>query len=145
MELHLITYGADQFDSNLFQPIQNDFIKPIGGLWASPVNSEYGWIDWCKTEIFNYKSGKGLGINFSFFYSGNIFVIDSLADVVEMPWQKNIIMTPDFEKMVINGIDAIFLTEKGQIETRLSYPYSLYGWDCECVLIMNPKGIITLI
>jgi hypothetical protein len=43
--------------------------------------------------------------------------------------------------MMTYEVDAIHLTERGEHETRLSQPYSLYGWDCECVLIMNPKGI----
>ena len=45
--------------------------------------------------------------------------------------------------MVNLGYDAIFLTEKGQHETRFSEP-SLYGWDCECVLVMNPSGVLTM-
>lgn len=48
---------------------------------------------------------------------------------------------PDFEAMIRSGIDAIWLTPKGERETRFSHPKNLYGWDCESVLIMNPNGI----
>jgi len=43
---------------------------------------------------------------------------------------------PNFE-LLATMCDAIWLTEKGQNETHLSYPISLYGWDCESVLIIN--------
>ena len=54
-----------------------------------------------------------------------------------MEWGK---LYPDFEKMVKMGYDAIYLTDKGQMETRFTMP-DLYGWDCECVLVMNPDCV----
>jgi hypothetical protein len=42
-----IHYGASKFDLDKFVPVKNaDFgwTKPdCGGLWGSPVDSEYGW------------------------------------------------------------------------------------------------------
>ena len=46
----------------------------------------------------------------------------------------------DFEKMS-KKFDAIYLTEQGEYKTRFIDRYSLYGWDCESILIMN-KNII---
>ena len=64
-------------------------------------------------------------------------------------WRKNkngssfkFLIGIDFEKMLSDGIDAIYLTEKGEQETRFESP-GLYGWDCECVLVMNPDCITT--
>ena len=137
MELNLITYGkGKKFISSKFTPIENIpfFVKPKGGLWASPVNAAWGWREWCKIEEFGDISN-----NFTFVFDGNVFVIDSISSAASMPWidhDKSI----DFEKMLELGYDAIYLTEKGQKETRFSTP-SLYGWDCECVLIMNPECI----
>jgi len=113
------------------------FIKPEGGLWASPVKSRYGWREWCKAESFG-----DLSHNFKFWFEGNIFVIDGMHSALNMPWQdyKGITKYPDFEKMVLLGYDAIYLTLNGEHETRYGEP-SLYGWDCESVLIMNPNGI----
>ena len=37
-----IHYGSKQFDISKFEPIRNWWNKPHGGLWASPVNAEYG-------------------------------------------------------------------------------------------------------
>ena len=63
---------------------------------------------------------------------------------MQMPWIKIYegYYYPDFEGMVRAGIDAIWLTAHGESATRFSRPYSLYGWDCESVLIMNPSGIV---
>ena len=137
--MELISYGlGDKFEKEKFIPIRNaDFLKPKGGLWASPVDSEYGWCDWCKEEDFG-----NLETNFQFEFDGNILVIDSLPDLKEILWldYKSYFPLPDFETILAIGYDGIFLTEKGQRDTRFSKP-SLYEWDCECVLIMNCNKI----
>lgn len=45
-----IHYGSKHFDINRFKPIKNEslFTKPIGGLWASKVDDNYGWKNLCK-------------------------------------------------------------------------------------------------
>jgi hypothetical protein len=141
-KLHLITYGlGNAFDIAKFKSVRNrNFVKPHGGLWASPVTSDYGWCDWCKDENFgNLKS------SFVFEFTGNVLVIDSFEHAKEMPWRNLDGLAnfpfPDFEKIAEAGVDAIHLTDNGQQVTRFSEP-SLYGWDCECVLIINPEGVI---
>ena len=49
-----IHYGNREFLTSKFNPIKNrlDLGKPSGGLWASPVNSPFGWRDWCECESF---------------------------------------------------------------------------------------------
>lgn len=135
MKLHLITYGCGKsFAVAKFKPVKNImFIKPEGGLWASPTDSSYGWREWCESEDYG-----DLSHHFTFQFEGNVFVINSCSDAARMPWIGN---TPDFEEMVRLGYDAIFLTENGQTETRFGEP-SLYGWDCECVLVMNPRCVV---
>ena len=134
----LIVYGLGKYDPNKFKKIINSkFVKPTGGLWTSPINSSYGWKEWCESE--NYGD---LSSNFLINFKGNCLQIDSLEDL------KNLTLTVDndydifsnrfidFEKCLNDGIDAIWLTETGQNETRWSIP-NLYGWDCECILILN--------
>ena len=42
-----------KFDKTLFNPIRNDnFVKPIGGYWASPVDADWSWKDWCESEQY---------------------------------------------------------------------------------------------
>ena len=62
----------------------------------------------------------------------------------ELTWRQlyKSILCIDF-KEASKTWDAIFLTEKGQRETRFTHPKNLYGWDCESVLILNSNIIQT--
>ena len=137
--MHLITYGCgDSFCRELFVPIKNrQHTKPKGGLWASPVGCSYGWKEWCEAESFG-----DLIKNFDVIYEGRTLVIDSLRDLAGFLWQKDQYGSgcPDYEEMMRLGIDGIYLTERGEQETRFSHP-GLYGYDCECVLVMNPECV----
>ena len=140
MKLHLIKYGSDKFDLSKFNPVKSQpgAIKPDGGLWASPVNSEYGWKEWCEENEFHLDDLKE---SFTFWYeSDNILVIDSKKDLSKIKWLEFYRrFIPDFLAM---DYDAIYLTRKGEAATRLLMDENLYGWDCESVFIMNPEGII---
>ena len=53
-----IHYGSSKYDPNKFVEPKNNpdgyiISKPQGGLWASKVNSEWGWKDWCRSEDFH--------------------------------------------------------------------------------------------
>ncbi len=139
--INLITYGlGNTLDVSKIQPIRNWYTKPTGGLWASPIDSEYGWVDWGRDNEF----GK-FDSQFTFRIFGNIFVIDGLNDLRKMSFvsESYRLKYPDYEELVSRGYDAIHLTVKGQDATRFSKP-DLYGWDCESVLIMNPACIMEL-
>lgn len=139
MKIEVVTYGlGDAFAPEKFKPIKNrPHVKPEGGLWASPINAEWGWKQWCEAE--NYGN---LSSSFTYFVDGEIMVIDNLADLHKMPWVifYETLHYPDYEA-TSKKFDAIYLTENGQQATRFSYPQSLYGWDCECLLIMNPHAV----
>ena len=51
-KVNYIHYGSNKFDINIFKKIKNrpKFVKPEGGLWASRVETEHGWKDWCITN-----------------------------------------------------------------------------------------------
>jgi hypothetical protein len=140
--MRLISYGLGEYDTGKFRPVRNNnFVKPAGGLWASPVKARFGWRKWCQDESFG-----DLSSSFEFSIEGRVMVIDSLSDASQMPWlvsHGGSLTVPDFEKMVSQGVDAVYLTRRGELETRYSRPYNLYGWDCECVLVMNPACIRT--
>lgn len=131
-------HSPQPFDRSLFDPIQDyGWIKPKGGLWTSPVDSAWGWRDWCESEAFGDCSH-----HFDLEFAGTVLTIDSVAELTDMEWTKTThISTPQFEKLMAKGIDAIHLTVRGQEETRFSYPYHLYGWDCETVLVMNVDSV----
>ena len=142
MKIECIHYGHKSFDITQFNKIKNDnWIKPKGGLWASPINSKYGWIDWCNEN--NY--GR-LDNSFNFIFEGNVLIIDSLEDLkTKIPFISvegyQYILHIDFEKLS-KKYDAMLLTENGERETRFNHPENLYGWDCESIVIFNPKGVV---
>ena len=136
--MRYIHYGCTSFDKSKFQEIKNEpyFCKPKGGLWASPVDAEYGWRDWCEAENFRECSKDN---SFSFALKGNakVYHIRSVSDVKAMPQVNTGITTfyiPDFEKMLADGWDAI---ELHMSECGALY-WALYGWDCDCILVLNP-------
>lgn len=137
--MELIHFGAKEFNINLFKKIENDWFKPKGGLWTSPINSNYGWSDWCKQNNF-----RSCDLRNSFTISLNddakILMIDSRNDLINLPIINKWVSYPDFE-LLAQEFDAIKLTIKGEAETRFTKPLSLYGWDCESVLILNSKCI----
>ncbi len=148
--MELIHYGSNTYNPELFKPVTNHKYsannKPKGGLWVSPVDSEWGWKDFCEVEEFRIDK---LSSSFKLKLKDDakIFKIDSLNDsfdsLLELAksysW-KNIIGCDelDFEKLS-KDYDVIYLTYEGVGETRLSEPMNLNAWDCECMLIMNPN------
>lgn len=140
--LTVIHYGEKQYQPSKIKPIENGrWVKPKGGLWTSPINSNWGWKDWCEGENFR-DCNEANSFKLKFKSDAKIMIIDSLKDLLDLP-KCNIDYGDNYKKeypnfeLLATMCDAIWLTEKGQNETHLSYPISLYGWDCESVLILN--------
>lgn len=128
-EIELIHYGAPEYIKSKFKGItsRSHQNKPLGGLWTSPIESSYGWKDWSEDNDFG-----DLSRSFKIKFSGDVLIIDNEADMLNLPWIDD--RTIDF---TLIDADAIHLTEKGEHDTRLTWPKSLYGWDCETFLIFN--------
>jgi hypothetical protein len=146
-----IHYGHDKFDKDLFVPIRNFvFVKPIGGLWASPINSNYGWKDWCLEKHYCIPK---LDKFFSFKLNINaeIFIINSKRDLHSLPVYYNEslkfglkeIPFLDFE-LISKNYDALWLTNDGikAVHDPMDL-LNLHGWDVESLLVFNPNIIIT--
>ena len=150
-------YGCEMFSHGLFAAIENEphFCKPRGGLWGSPLREDgnTGWSEWCRDEKFHVDRLEKF-FDFSLREDSRITVVHTLHDLkilvrkytrpIEDPifpstWTTRyldfVLMSQDF--------DAIELTESGQWETRLSTP-SLYGWDCESVLVLTPAVVVPM-
>lgn len=133
----LIHYGEYKFIPEKLKPVKNNIAlhtKPYqGGLWTSPLDSEFGWKEWNERETSNdYKENKYFIIQLK--EDAKIFIIDSYDDLKNAPLINNRIL--NFEK-IAEQYDAIWLTFKGMEETRISMYVDLYSWDCETVLILN--------
>lgn len=146
-----IHYGHTEFRRDLFSPIRNRvaFSKPFGGLWASSVDAEYGWKDWCKDNDFNTDR---LGCSFEFALSddANILHIYNTEQLQFLPNCKLPFpcswCCPDFEQLLAKGYDAIelHLSEENSKNKGLfeGLYWDLYGWDCDSILIMNPEVVV---
>lgn len=140
-------YGDDSYDEAKFKPAEHEvFIKPKGGLWVSPVDSSWGWIDWCEAEDYGHSKASPY-FDIMVRPETRMIVIDSLADAAsKLPWVRADgfmrFRWPDWRAVIMDGWDMIVLTERGQEETRFGEP-SLYGWDCESAVILNPEIILS--
>lgn len=124
--------------------------KPLGGLWASPVDSERSWYEWSRGENFHTER---LSKSFEFELSPEARVLELTPDNVwELPvWkpgmfeQNRISRSP--VSMVMNVDFEALARDYDVLECSLTkYPslyWSLYGWDCDCILVMNPEVIVS--
>lgn len=141
-----IHYGCNAFDINKFTAPRNRkyFNKPFGGLWASRMDAEYGWKQWCEAENF-CECSEDNSFLFTISDNANILYINCVDDVERLPDQKidlslTCVKTVDFEQLIANGIDAI----EFNISNDWDLYMALYGWDCDSTLILNPNIIKTL-
>lgn len=137
-----IHYGHKRFEKNKFEHIKNReyFTKPYGGLWASPIDAEYGWKDWCKAEDYA-ECREQNSFTFTLSDSSNIFHIRSVQDLQSLPQQKHekpLAYDLDFEEILRSGYDAV---ELHLSEDRELY-WELYGWDCDSILVLNKEAIV---
>lgn len=143
MKNKYIHYGHKSFEKSLFVEIKNKpFVKPKGGLWASRIDSEYGWKSWNEDSYFRECSDENSFV-FALKENARILIIDSQEKLETLPKNETIIYDMgnynlDFEKLK-EDYDAIeVLISK---DSRLYW--SLYGWDCDSLLVLN-KEIIEL-
>lgn len=156
-----IHYGSEKFDPNIGFPIINhpyyfDASKPHGGLWASREDSIFGWRDFLKdNKIKNKKLDKSF--KFVFKDNTNIIQIGTVDDLFRLPQNTMIpaINSPDyyndpmsivkhfcidFEKCLVDGVDAIELYWYGNKRSDLVTNYAL-TWDCDSVVVLNPNTV----
>jgi hypothetical protein len=137
---------------NLFEEVSNGFLlnKPVGGLWTSPfIDLDHGsdWVQWSLENKFSYGSSGVFPAHLLHIERGTKYYKISSYDDLERLFNnygyeplkelKNV-KALNFER-IRKHYDAIYLTGSGQEQTRLSFPYNLYGWDCESVLFLNWK------
>ena len=152
-----IHYGHSKFEREKFRKITNIpmFVKPHGGLWASPVDAKLGWCDWCTREHFVTER---LNTSFRFKLSedSKVLHIRSLYDLAELGDLNLAEMFHvgrmwcwlDFERLLEVGYDAIELhlsdEDKSNVGVMDGLYWRLYGWDCDSILVMNPDVIEVL-
>lgn len=146
-----IHYGHDRFIPEHFTPIRNRqyFSKPFGGLWASPVDAEYGWKDWCEAENFR-ECREDNSFTFTLAPVARVLYVAGRSDLKGLPRTGDMesilggmydvdnpysLVSLDFERLRNDGWDAVEVTDINRLY------WALYGWDCDSILVMNPDII----
>ncbi len=139
-----IHYGHKEFNKDKFEPIKNSFgiSKPSGGLWASRVDSDNNWKNWCESSEFCIEK-LSTSFVFSLKEDAKVLRITNSDQLKELPKMKNPLPIPamwsmiDYEELA-KKYDALEVLIS---EDRELY-FNLYGWDCDSIVIMNPDIII---
>ena len=139
---NLQVWIGDDFDLSKIEPIKNRtkyegvWNKPFGGLWTSSYDLENP--NFCEWGDFAF--GKPISVYLlQIEITGEIYEIDSYEDFMILLNMYPLCLEhfPDKElnfEAIFKNYQAIHLTCKGQAETRLEFPYNLYGWDTESTL-----------
>ena len=152
-----IHYGSEYFDKNRFVEIKNchnpwNKPTPNSGLWGTPIGSayNYNWHDWCLDNHYHIERLDKC-FRFKLKDGSNVIKIHSnkdLDDILEAglccysgrhPYLTDDDVYFDFEQLVKDGYDAIEV----YVHSNRIY-MSLYGWDCDSILVLNPDCIIEL-
>lgn len=145
VDMIFIHLGHPKFNLNLFQNISNDrdWVKPRGGLWASPLTAKFGWKDWITTNNFELDKYNQDSFIFKLSDSAKILYIDTADKLDDLPKGTNIIgdmlhswIVLDFEKLA-EEYDAMLVL----ISNDFKLYWDLYGWDCDTLLVFNPDVI----
>lgn len=150
-----IHYGSTHFRPEVFKAPRNQhWVKPIGGLWACLKNDEraYTWKDWNESENFA-DCCEDNSFSFTLKDDAHIHYVYRVDDLIKLPLGMNCQSVNDsynqywidFEKCIDIGIDAIEIRNFGSgwpaTKDRTWLRWALYGWDCDCILILNPACI----
>lgn len=143
-----VHYGHDQFDSALFQPVENiSFMKPKGGFWSAPVNTDNGWDEFLREEFWDDpQTLERLNHQFQFQVKKDARVLNiaSLEDLNDKQLPTRTLtgnyQVLDFEKLA-QDYDAMFLDLSH--DTRLDYLHDsrVRGFDVDTLLVFNPDII----
>ena len=125
------------------EPISNGerlLPKPYGGIWTSTYHPDFGsdWIAWARSEFTAVLEGcQAHLLRLERSKKLRILWINSLPDLEaahsQYPLDHHEIPSLDFEA-IARDYDGMHLTVAGQARTRLTFPLSLYGWDCESTI-----------
>lgn len=109
-----IHYGHKEFNKERFTKVTNEhcWVKPNGGLWASPVDAKFGWKDWCEAEMFR-DCDEDNSFRFTLTEDSNVCHLYSVEDLHKLPRQSNCYIVSNycinFEKLIEMGYDAVEL------------------------------------
>lgn len=141
-----IHFGHKKYDPDKFEAVvDTGWIKPYGGLWVSKYKaSKFPW--WVLCSQNNYvRCELENSFKIKLKPEARIFVINSCEDIENLPQHKNNLYKKFFieEQVLVDW--RTLMKDYDAVEFNLSNDWAmyrkLYGWDCDCVFIMN-KDVI---
>lgn len=150
-DMIFVSYLNGEYDQKSFKPIQYGGItatlnKCHNGLWACPLESTYGWKEWCEKEEFFI--GNNL-FTFKLKDNAKIYVIDNYEDLEKISTLKDRfgMRYINFKQLLDNNYDGIYASENAVKSLRYINDGSiqdLSSWDVESLCVFNPNVIIPL-
>lgn len=149
-------YGSPRFLKYKQAPVSGTrMMKPLGGgLWASPVDSDRTWHQWCIDEHWNEDSLQEY-FDFQLTNNAKIFVINSADDffkflymfpsdrileeyekIIYKPFvtadKREVVCYPDYLKVsqMYDGVEV-------NISRDYDLYYRMYGWDVDSIVVWN--------
>ena len=143
-----IHYGSDTFDPNNYGRMDSRFPsydKPVG-LWASPIDAEWSWKDWCFSNDFCIESFDK-SFQFTLKEDTRILQVKQPEDICDYIIIIDELSSSDFTYYGLD-LDRIY-TEYDAMEVTMSdnwnemhYDRIFYTWDCDSIVIWNREKII---
>lgn len=141
--------GSKTFDKYIFHKISNreHWVKPMGGLWGSPLNSAYGWKQWCEDNNFNHTIGfdkygdKNNEFLFRLKPNARLLYIDNSAQLLDLPTIDDELMSKTYTLLDFEKLEKEYDAIEVSISSDQQLYYDLYGWDVDSILVMNPDSI----
>lgn len=117
------------------------------GFWASRVDDPKNWKAWCEEADFR-KCCEENSFKFTLKPDAKILYLSEVKQLDDLPkvqFQELIAKTCseiikkfvllDYEKLLASGFDAVEMTNVK------AFSKCMPGWDCNSIVIMNPKII----
>ena len=147
MNKEYVHYGNTHYDDTLFKPISNYnsiLNKPKGGFWGSPVDTDWGWKDWCESEQFHIDRLND-SFRFTLVNGSKVFHIRTPQDILKLPFNKKpgsgLLYWMDWYynwEKIAEKYDAV---ELHMTENYMFFHDAFYSWDVDSIIILKP-GIV---
>lgn len=154
-----IHLGSNHFDSNLFDPIRNQNDKPLGGLWANDVETDFGWKEYCLAEeMFPLESPR---LTHHFYFQlkddAKILHLEDPEDFDFLPirwgafkddlrndnyqYSERFLFFSKFRYVNWEAVKNIGIDAVEYIRTPYGHDV-FYTWDFDSLVVFNPDAII---
>ena len=159
--MEFVAYGKEKFNARKnttwhYNP-EGSWTKPWGGVWASPVNAQYGWAEYLNNGNLGSRKIRDLSKHFRFKLSksAKIYMIDNAQDLIAVSTKlgkyDDFSITAywyiDFHKLCNDyGCDGVFITDNAARNLRrniwlddngTNVVMSLWEWDVCSIWIAN--------